>query len=210
MRAARLWDQNKRLDIHLAQFRQQYGRSPQPEELLDIMLGRLHPPGVADEDRDDQFKILDLARSIASNGVRRPPILDVDGTPLDGNRRLAACRLILDSDEFGVEEKQRAEWVYVWQLTEHADDPDRYAVIVSLNFEPDNKQDWPPYIRARKVAEAWQEMLDVLPRIPDQREQARMKRELSQRFALGPETSTVNRYLKMVASAPSVRRPPHC
>jgi hypothetical protein len=198
VRDVRLWDENERLEIHLAQFREQHGRSPRSEELLDIMLGRLQLPGVADDDRDDQFKILDLARSIASNGVRRPPILDLDGTPLDGNRRLAACVLILDSNEFGVEEKRRAEWVFVWQLTEHADEADRDAVVVSMNFESDNKQPWPEYIKARKVADAWQEMLGVLPRIPVQREQARMKRELSQRFALGPNTDIVNRYLKMV------------
>lgn len=193
-----LWDANERLEIHLAQFREQHGRSARPEELLDIMLSRLQLPGVADEDRDDQFEIWKLARSIASNGVRRPPILDVDGTPLDGNRRLAACQLILDSEEFNVEEKHRAEWVFVWQLTEHATDAERDAVVVSLNFEPDNKQEWPAYIKARKVAEAWQEMLAVLPRTPDRREQARMKRELSRRFALGPDTTVVNRYLKMV------------
>jgi hypothetical protein len=199
VRDVRLWDENERLEIHLAQFGEQQGRPPRPEELVDIMLGRLQLPGVAEEDQDDQFKILALARSIASNGVRRPPILDVDGTPLDGNRRLAACQLILDSDEFGVEEKRRAEWVFVWQLTEHADDADRRAVVVSMNFESDNKQPWPEYIKARKVAEAWQEILDVLPRIPIQREQAQMKKELSRRFALGPDTSVVNRYLKMVA-----------
>src|SRR5262249_27708765 len=146
-----LWDENERLEIHLAQFREQHGRSPRPEELLDIMLGRLQLPGLADEDRDDQFKILSLARSIASNGVRRPPILDVDGPPRDGTRRLAACQLILESDEFGIEEKRRAEWVFVWQLTEHADDTDRGAVVVAMNFEPDNKQEWPAYIKARKV-----------------------------------------------------------
>jgi hypothetical protein len=196
-----LWDQNERLEIHLAQFRQQEGRSPRSEELLDIMLSRLQLPGVADDQRDDQFKILDLARSIAANGVRRPPIIDLDGTLLDGNRRVAACLLILDSSEFGAEQKRRAEWVFVWQLTEHADDADRDAVVVSMNFESDNKEPWPEYIKARKVADAWQEMLEVLPRIPTQREQAQMKRELSRRFALGPDTATVSRYLKMVAWA---------
>jgi hypothetical protein len=200
-RDIRLWDENDRLEIHLAQFREQHGRGPRADELLDIMLGRLQLPGVAEDEREDQFKILDLARSIASNGVRRPPILDSDGKPLDGNRRIAACRLILESDEFGVEEKRRAEWLFIWQLTEHANDSDRDAVVVSMNFEPDNKQEWPAYIKARKVAEAWQEMLDVLPRMPGQRDQAKMKRDLSKRFGLGPETSVVNRYLKMVAWA---------
>lgn len=196
-----LWDANERIEIHLNQFRQTTGRDPGPDELLDIMLSRLGLTGLTEDDRADQFKVVGLARSIAVNGVRRPPILDVDGTLLDGNRRVAACRYILDSDEFSVEEKQRAEWVFAWQLTTHATDTDRDAVVVSLNFEPDNKVEWPPYIKARKVSEAWQEMLAVLPHAPGQREQATMKRTLSQRFALGPDPGPVTRYLEMTAWA---------
>src|SRR5690348_10594003 len=102
-----LWDQNERLDIHLNQFRQQYSRGPTAEELLALMLSTLPLPGVEEE---DVFEITELARSIASNGVRKPPILDTDGTLLDGNRRVAACYLILSSDEFETEQKKRAEY----------------------------------------------------------------------------------------------------
>src|SRR5207244_13582907 len=84
-----LWDGNARLDIHIGHFRQQHGRGPAPEELLDIMLSRMPLIGLAEK---NQFEIIELARSIAINGVRKPPILDTDGTLLDGNRRVAACR----------------------------------------------------------------------------------------------------------------------
>lgn len=195
-----LWDGNERLEIHLAQYRRENGRNPTAGELLEIMLCVIKLPGIDVDDQDDQFEILALARSIAASGVRVPPIIDVDGTLLDGNRRVAACMLILRSHnaEFTFEEKQRAEWVFVHQLTVHAVDADREAVVVSCNFEPDNKVDWPEYVKARKVSEAWQEVLALSPALPNKREQATMKKELSKRFGLGPDTTVVNRYLKMV------------
>jgi hypothetical protein len=132
------------------------------------------------------------------NGVRKPPIIDSDGTLLDGNRRVAACYYILNSDEFDSEQKQRVEYLYVWQLSEYATEDERNAVVVALNFEPDCKQDWPEYVKARKVYAEWQAMLAAESRTPGPQRQAALKRELSVRFALGPDTAVVNRYLKMV------------
>lgn len=193
----RLWDENERLDIHLNQFRRTQGRAPNPDELLDMMLGKLPLPGVSVQ---DQFKIRELARSIAVNGVRTPPIIDIDGTLLDGNRRITACNFILNSDEFEPEEKRRAEWVQVWQLTEHATQADREAVIVSLNFEPDYKQDWPEYVKAKKVHAEWQALLALEPRASSSR-QRELKRQLSKQFALGPDGHHVTRYIQMVELA---------
>ena len=190
-----LWNENARLDVHLGQFHQQHGRKPNHQETLDIMLGRSPLPGV---DEDDQFEILQLARSISNNGVRKPPIIDTDGTLLDGNRRLSACNYILNSDEFDSEQKKRAEYIYVWQLTEHATEDERNAVIVSLNFEPDCKEDWPEYVKAKKVYEEWQTMLTLEPRSPNTPRLQVLKRELSKKFGYGPHPDRVNRYLKMV------------
>lgn len=193
----KLWSGNERLDIHVNQFRAKNGRAPSAEELHRIMLGKLPLEGLG---TDDEFEILDLARSIAANGVRKPPILDVDGTLLDGNRRVAACHLILnDTDEFGAAEaKRRAEYVFVWQLTPDATDDDRRRVIVSLNFESDCKEPWPEYVKARKVFEEWEAMLQLETQKPGPKRQAEMKKELSRKYALGPDTTVVNRYLKMV------------
>lgn len=193
-----LWAENDRLDIHLGQFRQNNGRDPNPEELLDIMLSKMQLPGIPDDKRSDQFDIVELARSIAINGVRKPPIVDIDGTLLDGNRRVAACYYIRNSNEFNSEQKRKAEYIQVWQLTEYATDDDRKAVVVALNFESDCKMPWPEYIRARKVYEEWQAMLALEPRTPASKRQAEMKRELSMKFALGPDTITINKYLNMV------------
>jgi hypothetical protein len=196
VRDIRLWADNERLEVHVEQFRRIWGRDPEPHELLDIMCSKAQLPGL--EDENDQFEIVALARSIASNGVRRPPVIDLDGTLLDGNRRIAACHWVLASDEFDIEQKRRAQRIFVWQLTEHADPGDRERVVVALNFERDLKQDWPEYVKARKVAEEWQSILALEPTRPSKNRAAELKRELSMDFALGPETTVVNRYIKMV------------
>ena len=65
-----LWGDNQRLKIHVAQFKKTHGRDPSSADLVDIMNSRASLPGLDD---GDQFKIDDLARSIAANGVRTPP-----------------------------------------------------------------------------------------------------------------------------------------
>lgn len=192
-----LWGENQRIDIHLNQFFQVHGRTPKAEELLAIMLGKMSLPGLAE---DDQFEIEELARSIAANGVRKPPIIDRDGNLLDGNRRITACYFILNSNDFDADQKRRAEWVQVWQLTEHATEDDREAVIVSLNFEPDHKQDWPQYVKARKVYEHWQALLALEGRAnPAPARQKEIRREIARKFAIA--TDEVSRYVGMIELA---------
>ena len=198
-RDIKLWDRNERLDIHLNQFQQKYGRGPDSEELMAIMKGEMPLPGI---EETDQFDISALAKSIAVNGVRKPPIIDVDGKLLDGNRRVTACYHILEDDggEFKPEEKQRAEWLKVWQLTEHATDQDREAVIVSLNFEPDFKQDWPEYVKAQKVHAQWETLLALEPRAnPSTTRVREIRKEIARKFALA--TDEVSRYISMVGLA---------
>ncbi|MDN2565290.1 hypothetical protein N1F89_03570 [Aquibium sp. A9E412] len=198
-RDIRLWDANERLDIHLNQFQQKYARPPSPDELLAIMQGELPLPGI---EGSDQFAIRSLAKSIAVNGVRKPPIIDIDGTLLDGNRRVTACYYILNSEEqeFTAEERQRAEWIKVWQLTDHATDQEREAVIVSLNFEPDFKQDWPEYVKAQKVYEHYETLVTLEPRAnPTAARLADIRREIARKFALS--MNEVTRYINMVKIA---------
>ena len=105
-RDVELWDGNERLDIHLNQFQQKFGRGPKPVELVAIMQGNMPLPGI---DESDQFAISALAKSIAVNGVRKPPIIDVDGKLLDGNRRVAACYHILEDDSGGSPQRRNGE-----------------------------------------------------------------------------------------------------
>ncbi len=187
-----LWPENERLEIHLGQFESMNGRPPSSDELLDIMLTKMRLPGA---DEEDEFEIVKLAESIAVNGVQRPPILDLDGTPLDGNRRIAACNYILASKDFTAEEKKRAENMFVWQLTEHATDQDRDKIVTALNFEPANKKDWPDYVRARKVYAEWQSMLALEGH---SKRHSDIKKDIAKRFALGDAVDKVNRFIRMV------------
>lgn len=190
-----LWPGNERLEIHIGQFQHQHGHKPNPKELLAIMLSDMPLKGV--EQEDDQFEIADLARSIATNGVRKPPIIDLDGTLLDGNRRVTACNYILNHDAFDAEQKKNAEYIFVWQLTEHADDDDRDKVVVSLNFEKDLKKDWPDYIKARKVYTEYEAMMSASgTRSPTGKQELEIRQRIARRFALA--TSDVTRYLKMM------------
>ena len=70
--------------------------------------------------KEDIYKIRPLADDIAARGVQTPPVIDYWGTAWDGNRRLAACRYILASDEYTPEQKARASRVRVWQTDRHA------------------------------------------------------------------------------------------
>lgn len=197
-RDIQLWDENARLDIHLNQFKNKYGRAPDSDELMGIMKGTMPLPGLDDT---DQFAIHSLAKSIATNGVRKPPVIDLDGTLLDGNRRVTACHYILDDEggEFNAKEKLQAEWLKVWQLTEHATSQDRDAVIVSLNFEPDHKQEWPEYVKAQKVHEYWEVLLSLEPRAPGTARVTELRRGIARHFALA--TDEVSRYIDMVELA---------
>jgi hypothetical protein len=192
-----LWDENLRLDIHLNQFKNTNGRVPSPEEVLDIMLSNLQLPGI---EEDDQFEIIDLARSIAINGVRKPPIIDINGKLYDGNRRIAACHYVLKSNEFNSVEKARAKDVFVWQLTEHVTPEQIEKLVVSLNFEKDCKVDWPEYVKAKKVYDAFLTSM-ALESNPTPQRTAEIKRTISKNFALGPEARVVTRYIKMVEFA---------
>ena len=192
VRKIHLWDKNQRLEIHVEQFKKTHGRNPNSDDLVKIMCSRANLAGL---DSSDQFKIVDLARSIAAGGVRNPPIIAADGTLLDGNRRVAACLLVRSSDEYSTTEKTRASKIRVWQLTPHATSEDEHAVVVSLNFEPDNKVEWPEYVKGRKVYEAWRRELDVEARPSSSRIKA-LKRELAHHFAL--TVDRVNRYIQMV------------
>lgn len=192
-----LWGDNERLTIHVKQFQKVFGRPPTATELLDIMRSEanLSVPGL---DGKDQFKIRDLAGSVAANGVRVPPVIALDGTLLDGNRRVAACLHVLRNPDFTREQKARAKTIRVWQLTEDAGPDDANAVVVSLNFEPDLKEEWPEYVKARKVFEEWRATLELNPG-SSAAKQRKLKQGLARVFGITPQRA--NRYIGMVELA---------
>jgi ParB-like nuclease family protein len=188
----RLWERNARLELYIQQFEQTHRRRPNHAELVQIMTRQLRLPG---SPKEDEFEIQQLARNIAENGLQRPPILSFSDELLDGNRRVAACHLIRESDQFTPDQKRRVEYVYALQLTEHANTDDENALVVALNFEDDCKRRWPEFVKARHVWNLWEELKALSPGTPDRER----RRQLAQSFGL--EQKDVTRYLKMMEVA---------
>ena len=188
----RLWGDNERLKIHVAQFTESQGRKPTTSDLLSIMNSQANLPGI---NFKDQFEIEDLARSIAANGVRLPPVVSHDGILLDGNRRITACLAVLSDETYNADEKKRAKTIRVRQLTEHATDDDKHAVVVSLNFEPDYKVQWPEYVKGRILYEEWRTTLENEQR-PGVARRKDLAKKLAAKFAI--TTDRLNRYIEMI------------
>lgn len=191
----RLSSDNKRLKIHVEQFAKSHGRPPGPEDLVSMMSSQANLLGLSGK---DEFEIVALAQSIAAGGVRQPPIISYAGKLLDGNRRVAACLHVLNSDKFRTDEKARARKIRIWQLAEHATSEDQRAVVIALNFEPDQKVEWPAYIKGRTIYDEWRAVMDLQPNVSVTR-QREITRELAKRFAI--TTERVNRYIEMVKLA---------
>jgi hypothetical protein len=193
-RDPRLWIDNDRIEVHVEQFRKVNSRDPSDEEIFRILSSKEHLEGVDDE---NEFDIDGLAEDIAAFGLERPAILDQAGQIRDGNRRIAACRRILQDPEYGDEAKERVRLIEVHQLSEHATEEDAEWVVTTLNFRRDQKKEWSDYIKARKIYREWQRMTTLRPDATA-RELADMRKDLARRFAMGNRTDAVARYIRMV------------
>jgi hypothetical protein len=188
-----LWPENSRLDIYLAEFRERNGRDPDETELLQMLQGTLR---LTSASKRDEFDIPALARSIATKGVQVPPIIDWHGVPRDGNRRLAACMMVLASSEFTSDEKARAAKIRVWQAPEHTTDDQFNAIVAALNFEADHKMPWREYVKARHVTRMYDELyMNSTPPVSDERK-LQLRRQVAKHFAI--ELRYVARYVRMV------------
>jgi hypothetical protein len=195
-----LWRDNHRVNLHVSEFRELNNREPDADELLGIMHGKL--PGVGDSrGRDkgrekDPFKLRELAGSIARKGVERPPICAWDGEPKDGNRRIAASKMVLEEPEFTPEQKDRARWIRVWQAPEGTTEDQFEAIVVALNFEPDHKEEWPEYVKARLVCERYRIMKEDARGRFRTVEALELRKRVAEQFAI--KHTEVKRYLEMV------------
>jgi hypothetical protein len=198
VREIQLWDENSRLQVHIEQFEESRERRPTGDELLEIMFTRMDLPGV--EGIKDEFRIKELARSIARNKVRQPPIIDSYGRLLDGNRRVAACHYILQAEpeEFGTEAKLNAEWVPVWQLDEYATPDEIRHLLIAMNFEPVMRVQWPKYVRANQVVDEYRRRARV-EQTMDKRRDTQIRREVATYFDI--KTNEVTSYIKMIELA---------
>ena len=191
----RFWEDNLRIKLDLDNFRLRERRDPDPDELREM----LWPKG--ERPKDDIYKIIPLADDIASRGVQTPPVIDYWGTAWDGNRRLAACRYILTSNDYTPEQKNRARKIRVWQTDEHATKDQIDAIVTSLNFGDDFKLPWPEYVRAQQVYDAFIERFDSESsrHILSDRDETRIRQDVAKEF--GIRTAAVTRYCKMVVWA---------
>jgi hypothetical protein len=189
-----LWMDNHRVQLHVAEFREVNHRDPDPGELLALMHGDLPLPSL---DSKDPFKLKGLASSIARKGVERAPIVTWEGEPKDGNRRIAASRMVLEDPQATPEHKDRARWIRVWQAPEGTT-PDQFeSIVVALNFESDYKEDWPEYVKARLVVDRYRSLKEDM-RVGGwtQRRDLELRKQVAEMFAI--EQREVKRYLDMV------------
>lgn len=151
----RLWRENYRtmLDLdHIQKILKKDLRKITDDEIIEYII------------HQDLHKISDLAKSIKLNGVRVPLILSYGKKLLDGNRRLLACRYLIDK-----EKKQTEKFTIsnVKCLSPKASAEIKLKIIAEMNFLPQHKEEWPRYVRAKF---ALKEFNDALKRLDNEEE----------------------------------------
>lgn len=140
------WVDNERTSVMVKEFEHDHGRKPNNVEMYKLLLKN-----------DTEFKIKELARNIAHNGVRVPIILDDDGTLLDGNRRYFASLHLLQTNE---EQADNYSTIDAMVLPRGVDPDMKRKIIVEMNFVDDGKIEWSSYVRATSVYREWEEIQD--------------------------------------------------
>ena len=180
------------MQLHVPEFREINHRDPTADELKLLDARVLSLPSL---DNKDPFKLERLADSIARKGVERPPIVTWEGEPKDGNRRIAASLLVLQDSKYSAEQRDRARWIRVWQAPEGTTEDQFEAIVVALNFEPDHKEDWPEYVKARLVVERYRDLEGRAGKL-ERAKALRLRKEVAAQFAI--THTEVKRYIEMV------------
>ena len=189
-----LWKGNHRVELYVEEFQDTHHREPDDHEVIAILQGEMSLNSLA---KGDPFEVVPLAKSIASKGVERPPILTADGEPKDGNRRIAAARYVLSNPKaFSAQEQERARWVKVWVAPPGTSEDQIEAIVIALNFEHDHKQKWEEYVKARLVVGRYRSLRDGMLGRPSPSHDRAIKQQVADFFAI--ETGDVSRYLNMV------------
>jgi hypothetical protein len=163
------WVLNRRTELLVDDWRDEYGRDPDDDELAELVT------------EDAAQRIKRLAANIARNGVRVPIILSKDGRLLDGNRRYFAVRHLLASDK----DRDRSDFrkLPAWVLASTTGDEDEADVVTELNLVDDERLKWPYSIQARQVFE-------------DNRDRGMTVKEIADRYDL--DTSQVRQRIAAV------------
>lgn len=137
------WQDNPRILMHVEKFVAEYGRSPNQEDIFEIMK------------KDPEVELKRLMKDIMENGVRHEIWLSKDGELLDGNRRYFAARYALENMEQGDPRRQIVGLLPVIVLVD-AQNPEinkerSRLVVVQQNFAEDLKRPWTDLVKARLV-----------------------------------------------------------
>jgi hypothetical protein len=148
------WVDNVRIELFVERWkRDNKGAMPMNDDILEWMI----------RDKNEEFKLPELAESIVKNGVRQPVVVTSDGDLLDGNRRYFAS--LMKFNEASTK-GDKATLAMVCQLPAYVLSPsctkaDFDSVLVEENFVDDCREKWPNFIKARKVYEAFRDMRDT-------------------------------------------------
>ncbi|MBU1692458.1 MAG: ParB N-terminal domain-containing protein [Verrucomicrobia bacterium] len=153
---------NKRLDVYPTEvkfedivFWPENYRTILPFDLLEAqkgkVLSKISLPEITEflAQRPD-LELVDLADSIARNGVRVPLIVLDDGTLLDGNRRYFACSYLLHRAELEKQARpQVLDEIPVLVIKSDAiDERTRFKILAEANYVRDFKVEWPLDVKA--------------------------------------------------------------
>lgn len=141
------WTDNPRIRVLKAQFKNNFGREPNQDDIYELLKG------------DEESKLAVLKDDILNNGVRHPVWLSNDGKLLDGNRRFFAVRFALECLPESDPRRATIGTVPAYVLTEASTADDEWRVVVQMNFSDDFKQPWPDLVKAMAVYEDHQKGL---------------------------------------------------
>ena len=142
LKDVRGWASNPRVEMEMKKWKSDFaGAEIDQSSLYDMMKKTKH------------VKLKRLADNIRDNGVREPIVLTFDSELLDGNRRFFATKFAHESAK-GAAEKDRLEKIPAFVMMEDATDEDKQHILVEENFSQSLKEEWPPYVKAKKIHEA--------------------------------------------------------
>lgn len=119
------------------------------EEILDLMKN------------ESDVKLKELRDDIIKNGLREPLTLSFEGKLLDGNRRFFASKYALEGMPVTDPNRQDLEIVDVFVLTKLATEQDEENVLVEENFSASLKIEWPDYVKAQRIIDAYEGGLTI-------------------------------------------------
>jgi hypothetical protein len=144
------WQENPRIRVLVSQFRNNFGRDPDQDDIYEMMK------------KDENSDLKRLRDDIISNGVRHPVWLSKNGKLLDGNRRYFAVRYALESLGESDPRRTSISMVPAYVLTEDSDEEAERRVVVQMNFSDDLKMPWPDLVKAMMVYEDHQKGLSEI------------------------------------------------